>query len=84
MGTGVVLAPTGSRDNIANLYVFPSKGFNQQAAEFVTSIGGKFKIADYEFFGIYGIYKYRGSVILEEWEVESEPVYNPEPESARC
>lgn len=83
MGSGVVLAPTGSRDNIANLYVFPSKGFNLQAAEFVTSIGGKFKIADYDFFGIYGIYKYRGSVILEEWEVESEPVYNPEQESGR-
>lgn len=78
MGTGVVLAPTGSRDNIANLYVFPSKGFNQQAAQFVTSIGGKFKIADYSFFGIYGIYNYRGSVILEEWEVEAEPVYEPE------
>lgn len=78
MGTGVVLAPTGSRDNIANLYVYPTDGFNQKAAEFVTSIGGKFTVADYDFFGIYGIYKYRGNVILEEWQVEAEPVHNPE------
>lgn len=78
MGSGVVLAPTGSRDNIANLYVFPSKGFNANAAEFVTSIGGQFTVADYDFCGIYGIYKYRGNVILEEWEVEHEAVYNPE------
>lgn len=78
MGSGVVLAPTGSRDNIANLYVFPNGGFNRQAADFVTSVGGRFTIADYEFFGIYGIYKYRGSVILEEWDVEAEPVYSPD------
>lgn len=78
MGTGVILAPTGSRDNIANLYVFENGGFNRSAAEFVTSIGGQFKIADYDFFGIYGIYKYRGSVILEAWDPEREPVHNPE------
>lgn len=73
-GTGVMFAPTGSRDNIASLYVFGSGGFNAHAAEFVTSIGGTFKMLDYEFFGIYGLYKYRGSVILEEWQVEREPV----------
>lgn len=72
-GTAMMFAPTGSRDNIANLYVFPSGGFNAQAAEFVTSIGGTFKMLDYEFCGIYGLYKYRGSVILEEWQVEREP-----------
>ena len=83
MGTGVVLAPTGSRDNIANLYVFDNGGFNRQAAEFVTSLAGRFTIADYEFFGIYGIYKYRGSVILEEWEVEEEPVYSPDSSKKR-
>jgi len=73
-GTGVMLAPTGSRDNIAKVYVYPSKGFNLNAAEFVTSIGGTFTMLDYEFCGIYGLYKYRGSVILEEWQVEREPV----------
>lgn len=73
-GSGVMLAPTGSRDNIANFYVFASKGFNAQAADFVTSIGGTFTILDHEFCGIYGVYKYRGSVILEEWQVEREPV----------
>ena len=73
-GSGVMLAPTGSRDNIAKVYVFASKAFNTNAAEFVTSIGGTFTLLDYEFCGIYGIYKYRGSVILEEWEVEREPV----------
>lgn len=78
MGTGVVLAPTGSRDNIANLYVFKNGGFNRQAAEFVTSIGGKFTIADWDFFGIYGLYKYRGSIILEEWEQEKPPVHSPQ------
>lgn len=82
MGSGVVLAPTGSRDNIASLYVFENNGFNRQAAEFVTSLGGRFKIADYEFLGIYGLYKYRGNVILEEWDVEREPVYAPE--NAKC
>ena len=46
---------------------------NRQAAEFVTSIAGTFTIADWEFFGIYGLYKYRGSVILEEWELEAPP-----------
>ncbi len=75
-GSGVMLAPTGSRDNIANFYVFASKAFNANAAEFVTSIGGTFTILDYEFCGIYGLYKYRGSVILEEWQVEREPVKN--------
>ena len=73
-GTGVVLAPTGSRDNIANLYVFASKAFNANAAELVTSIGGTFTLLDYEFCGIYGLYKYRGNVILEEWQVERDPV----------
>ncbi len=73
MGSGVVLAPTGSRDNIANLYVFKNGAFNRQAAEFVTSVAGKFTLADMEFFGIYGIYKYRGNVILEEWEQEASP-----------
>ena len=73
-GRGVMLAPTGSRDNIAKVYVFESKAFNANAAEFVTSIGGTFTLLDHEFCGIYGLYKYRGSVILEEWEVEREPV----------
>lgn len=73
-GSGVMLAPTGSRDNVAKVYVFESKAFNVNAAEFVTSIGGTFKLLDYEFCGIYGLYKYRGSVILEEWQVEREPV----------
>lgn len=83
MGTGVVLAPTGSRDNIANLYVFAHKGFNKAAAEFVTSIGGQFTVADYDFCGIYGLYKYRGNVILEEWDVEHEPVHAPQGACAR-
>lgn len=72
--SGVMLAPTGSRDNIANFYLFESKAFNANAAEFVTSIGGTFTMLDYEFCGIYGLYKYRGNVILEEWQVEREPV----------
>ena len=70
----MMFAPTGSRDNIANFYVFASGAFNTHAAEFVTSIGGTFTMLDYEFCGIYGLYKYRGSVILEEWQVEREPV----------
>ena len=73
-GSGVMLAPTGGRDNIANFYLFESKAFNANAAEFVTSIGGTFTLLDYEFCGIYGLYKYRGSVIMEEWEVEREAV----------
>ena len=73
-GSGVMLAPTGSRDNIAKVYVFASKAFNANAAEFVTSIGGTLTLLDHEFCGIYGLYKYRGSVILEEWQVEHEPV----------
>ena len=73
-GSGVMFAPTGGRDNIAKLYVFASGAFNVHAAEFVTSIGGTFTMLDYEFCGIYGLYKYRGSVIMEEWQVEREPV----------
>ncbi len=73
-GTGLFLAPTGSRDNIANFYVFKQGAFNAEAAEFVTSIGGTFVCAGYEFAGIYGVYKYRGSVIFEEWEADREPV----------
>ncbi|HAM14448.1 MAG TPA: hypothetical protein DCP91_00990 [Eggerthellaceae bacterium] len=80
-GSGMVFAPTGSRDNIANLYVFASGGFNAHAAEFVTSIGGTFTMLDREFCGIYGLYKYRGSVIMEEWQVERDPV-EVEPDSA--
>lgn len=72
-GTGIMLAPTGSRDNIANFYVFDSGAFNAEAADFVTSIGGSFTCAGYDFKGIYGVYCYRGSVILEEWEAECEP-----------
>ncbi|MCI8467955.1 MAG: hypothetical protein HFJ75_00355 [Eggerthellaceae bacterium] len=78
MGDAVMLAPTGSRDNIANLYVFPHGGFNRQAAEFVTSLGGRFTVADWEFLGVYGLYKYRGTVILEEWDVERPPVASPQ------
>ena len=73
-GSGVMLAPTGGRDNIANFYLFESKAFNTNAADFITSIGGTFTLLDYEFCGIYGLYKYRGSVIMEEWQVEREPV----------
>jgi hypothetical protein len=76
--SGVILAPTGSRDNIANLYVFEDKGFNRQAAEYVTSLAGEFKIVDYSFHGIYGLYKYLGNVILEEWEKERDIEYRPE------
>lgn len=72
-GTGVMLAPTGSRDSVANFYVFDSGSFNVEAADFVTSIGGSFTCAGYEFTGIYGVYSYRGSVIFEEWEAEAEP-----------
>ena len=78
MGSGVVLAPTGSRDNIANLYVFDNGAFNRQAAEFVTSLAGRFTISDYDFFGVYGLYKYRGSVILETWDEEEPPAHNPQ------
>ena len=74
IGTGLFLAPTGSRDSIANLYVFERGAFNVEAAEFVTSIGGTFSCAGYDFAGIYGVYKYRGSVILEQWEAERDPV----------
>ena len=73
-GTGLVLAPTGSRDNIANLYLFASGAFNTEAAEFVTSLGGKFTCADLDFSGVYGLYRYRGNVILEEWQVDGDPV----------
>ena len=73
-GTGLFLAPTGSRDSIANLSVFRQGAFNVEAAEFVTSIGGTFTCAGYDFAGIYGAYKYRGNVILEQWEAERDPV----------
>ncbi len=73
-GTGIVLAPTGSRDRICNLYVFPSNGFNTEAADFSTSVGGSFTVAGYDFKGVYGVYRYHGSVIFEEWEVEGDPV----------
>lgn len=73
-GTGIFLAPTGSRDNITNFYVFKSDTFNVEAAEFVSSIGGAFTCAGYDFIGIYGVYKYRGNVIFEEWEAEQVPV----------
>lgn len=72
-GTGIVLAPTASRDRVCNLYVFASGAFNTEAADFVTSIGGSFTAAGYDFTGVYGVYKYHGSVILEEWEVEGDP-----------
>ncbi len=78
MGSGVVLAPTGSRDNIASLYVFQNGAFNRKAADFVTSLAGRFTLCDYDFFGVYGLYKYRGSVILEEWDKEADPVHNPQ------
>lgn len=66
--------PTGSRDRICNLYVFPSNGFNTEAADFSTSVGGSFTVAGYDFKGVYGVYRYHGSIIFEEWEVEGDPV----------
>lgn len=60
-----MLAPTGSRDRICNLYVFPSNGFNTEAADFSTSVGGSFTVAGYDFKGVYGVYRYHGSVIFE-------------------
>lgn len=72
-GTGIVLAPTGSRDNIAGFRLFPSGGFNTEAATFVTSLGGSFTCAGYDFTGIYGLYHSQGTVILEEWEAQAAP-----------
>lgn len=73
-GTGIVLAPTGSRDNIANLYLFESGAFNVETADFVTSLGGTFTCAGYDFCGVYGLYNSHGNVILEEWQAEKAPV----------
>ena len=39
-----------------------------------TSVGGSFTVAGYDFKGVYGVYRYHGSVIFEEWEVEGDPV----------
>ncbi len=72
-GSGIFIAPLDSKDTVADFYVFESNGFNTKAAEFVTSIGGTFKCAGYEFVGIYGVYKYSNAVIFEEWEVERDP-----------
>ena len=73
-GSGIFIAPLGSKDTVADFYVFPSKGFNTRAADFVTSIGGTFRCAGLEFTGIYGVYKFHNTVIFEEWEVEKDPV----------
>lgn len=78
-GTGIVLAPTGVRDNICNFYVFESGAFNTAAATFVTSIGGRFSCAGYDFAGIYGVYRHKGSVVFETWEQESEPQPTADP-----
>ena len=37
-------------------------------------MGGSFTVAGYDFKGVYGVYRYHGSVIFEEWEVEGDPV----------
>lgn len=74
---GVTLAPTGSCDNIANLLVFSQGAFNAEAADFVTSVGGTFTCAGYEFVGIYGLYQYRGNAIFEAWQEEHPPVKAP-------
>lgn len=72
-GSGIFVAPLDSKDTVADFYVFESKGFNTKAAEFVTSIGGTFKCAGYQFVGIYGVYKFSNCIIFEEWEVEKDP-----------
>ena len=72
-GSGIFIAPLGSKDTVADFYVFANKGFNSNAAEFVTSIGGSFKCAGHEFLGIYGVYKFHNTVIFEEWEAEKDP-----------
>ncbi len=71
--SGIFIAPVASKDTIINFFVYESGAFNTDAAEFVTSIGGTFVCAGYEFVGIYGIYKYHNNVIFEEWEVAAEP-----------
>lgn len=78
-GTGIVLAPTGSRDNICNFYVFESGAFNTAAATFVTSLGGRFSCAGYDFTGIYGVYRHKGNVILEAWDEECAPQPTADP-----
>ena len=75
---GVVLAPAGAHGNIVNFYLFEQHAFNTEAADFVTSVGGTFKCADYEFKGIYGIYAWRGNIILEQWEAEQAPQLAPQ------
>lgn len=75
---GVVLAPAGAHDNIVDFWLFEQHAFNTEGADFVTSVAGTFKCADYEFKGIYGIYKYRNNIILEQWEAEQAPKLAPQ------
>lgn len=73
-GSGIFIAPLGSKDTVADFYLFENGAFNTDAAEFVTSIGGTFKCVGYEFVGIYGVYRFHNDVIFEEWDVEKDPV----------
>lgn len=75
---GVVLAPAGAHDNIVNFFVFEQHAFNTEAADFVTSVGGTFTCADFEFKGIYGIYKHRNNIIFEAWQEEEPPKVAPQ------
>ena len=57
--------------------MFSQGSFNAEAADFVTSVGGTFTCAGYEFVGIYGLYQYRGNAIFEAWQEEHPPVKAP-------
>lgn len=70
--SGSVFVPTGSFLKSTSVYVFKDGGFNEAPADLITTLSGDFECAEIKFTGVYGVYTYRGKIILGEWVVDSD------------
>ena len=62
--------PMMGRNRRADVYVFTDGKFNEEAADYFTSVSGTFTCLDMEFAGTYDIYVGPRLIIFERWEFD--------------
>lgn len=67
---GSFLVPMAGR--VTTVYLFDQGSFNEGAAEYFTSLDGKFSCAGMEFEGAYDIYRTHGAVLFERWHCDED------------
>lgn len=63
--------PVGGRGRYGSLYEFKDGAFNEDAAEYFTSISGRFTCVGIAFEGSYDVFVSGRSVIFERWEFDA-------------